>query len=82
MVYRKKKTRSGKCVKVTKYEANLKEAHERVPKKDKRLERKKKGRRKDKDASVQIDICIGMINTQTKNDLKLNNHALSILIDQ
>ncbi len=42
MVYRKKKTCSGKCVKVTKYEANLKEAHERVPKKDKRLERKKK----------------------------------------
>jgi hypothetical protein len=59
----------------------LKEAHERVPNKDQRLEwRKKVGKRSNEDASVQTDtyIYIGMINTQTKNDLKVNNHALSI----
>jgi hypothetical protein len=53
----------------------LKEAHKRVPKKMKESN-KKVGR--NEDASVQKDTCIGMINTQAKNDLKLNNHALSI----
>jgi hypothetical protein len=38
----KKKKSSGECVKVTKYETNLKEAHQRVPNKDERLEFKKR----------------------------------------
>ena len=39
----KKKSSGGKCVKVIKQRANLKEAHERVPMKHERLD--KKGRR-------------------------------------
>ncbi len=72
MAYREKK-RSGECVKVTKYEANLKRAHKRVPK-NMKDQNKKVGR--NEDASVQKDTRIGMmINTQMKNDLKLNNHT-------
>jgi hypothetical protein len=37
-------------------------------------ERNKKEVGRDEDASVQNNICIGMINTQMKNNLKLNNH--------
>ena len=78
-----KKENSGECVKVTKYQTNLKEAHQRVPNIHEKISIKE---RYDEDASVQTDtyihIRIRMTNTRKKNDLKVNNHASSISIDQ
>ena len=76
-----KKESSGEGVKVTKYETNLKEAHQRVPNIHEKISTKE---RDDEDASVQTDtsIHIRMTNTQTNNDFKVNNHASAISTDQ
>ena len=47
-VLKRKKKSTDKCVKVTKYQTNLKEAHERVSIIDERLENERKGRMKKK----------------------------------